>query len=456
MKIVLIGAGSARFTQGLVADLILSPQLGPYELALVDIDPAALEVADKLSRKLVEHAGASIRITAATDRRELLPNADYVITTIGVGGRRAWEQDVFIPRKYGIFQPVGDSVMPGGISRAMRMIPAMVDIARDVKTLAPNAHLFNYSNPMTANCWAVRRETGADIVGLCHGAFRVERNLAALAGVPEDEVTSVAIGLNHLTFFYRLYHQGRDLMPVLREKAVAELRSAASGGERPFPLAGNNFDDHPFGANPLSWSLFEAYGAYPSANDRHVTEFFPERFPGGRYYGRTLGVDAYSLEDAIAIWGDQVYEEMRAQAHGEKPLNEKLLERRVGEHEQLLQIMESIQCDGRQIFYANLPNNGAVPNLPPDAVLELPCVAMAGGMRAIHFDDFPDPLAAVLIRKIAAIQLTVEAALTGSRALFTEALLVDGAVTERGIADRLRDELLEAHRPNLPNFFPQG
>lgn len=457
MKIVLIGAGSARFTQGLVADLILSPQLGPYELALVDIDPVALEVAEKLSRKLIERAGAAITVSASTDRRDLLPGADYVITTIGVGGRRGWEQDVFIPRKYGIFQPVGDSVMPGGISRAMRMIPAMVDIANDVKALAPDAYLFNYSNPMTANCWAVRRETGVNIVGLCHGAFRVERNLARLADVPEDEVTSVAVGLNHLTFFYKLSHHGRDLMPALAEKAAAVLHDPAqNSGATPFPLAGNNFDDHPLAASPFSWSLFEAYGAYPSANDRHVTEFFPEQFPGGQYYGRTLGMDAYSLEDAIAIWGDQVYEEMRAQAYGEKPLSDELLKRRVGEHEQLLQIMQSIKGDERHIFYANLPNEGAVPNLPYDAILELPTVAMAGGLRPIHFDDLSTPLAAVLTRKIAGIELTVEAALTGSRALFTEALLADGAVTDRNVANRLRDEMLEAHRRYLPQFFPDG
>jgi alpha-galactosidase len=458
MKLVLIGAGSAMFTQGLVADLILSPQLGPYELALVDIDPAALEVAEKLSRKLIERAGADIKVSASTNRRDVLPGADYVLTTIGVGGRRAWEQDVFIPRKYGIFQPVGDSVMPGGVSRAMRMIPALVDIAHDVKALCPSALFINYSNPMTANCWAVRQETGIDIIGLCHGAFRVERALASNAGVSPDEVTSIAVGLNHLTFFYDLRHKGRDLMPVLREQVAKVLHDPANTAPKegfPFPEAGDTFSDHGIGSNPFSWSLFEAYGAYPSANDRHTSEFFPERFPGGKYYGRTLGVDAYSLEYVIA-WGDGIYEDMRAQAHGEKPLNEKLLERRVGEHEQLLQIIQSIQCDERKIFYANVPNNGAVPNLPYDAVLELPCVAMAGGLRAIHFDDFPDPLAAVLIRKIAAIQLTVEAALTGNRALFTEALLADGAVTDRDVANGLRDELLEAHRRNLPNFFPQG
>lgn len=458
MKLVLIGAGSAMFTQGLVADLILSPQLGPYELALVDIDPAALEIAEKLSRMLIERAGAQVTLSASTDRRDVLPGADYVLTTIGVGGRRAWEQDVFIPRKYGIFQPVGDSVMPGGISRAMRMIPALVDIARDVQALCPNALFINYSNPMTANCQGVRQATGIDVVGLCHGAFRVERALAHAADVPEAEVenvTSIAVGLNHLTFFYDLRHRGRDLMPILRQKAAAMLHDPANMNPAdgvPFPEAGDTFSDKGMATNPFSWSLFETYGAYPSANDRHVVEFFPERFPGGKYYGRTLGVDAYSLEYVIA-WGDGIYDDMRAQAVGEKPLNEKLLGRRVGEHEQLLQIIQSIQCDERRTFYANLPNNGAVPGLPDNAYLEMPAVAMAGGLRAVQYHDVPNALKAVLLKKLAAVELTVEAALTGSRALFTEALLIDGAITDRATADAMRDELLETHRRYLPNYW---
>ena len=171
IKMVLIGAGSAMFTRGLVADMILAEEMGPWELGLVDIDPEALEVATKLSEHMIKTRGAPIKVQASTDRRDVLPGADVVVCTIGVGGRRAWEDDVFIPRKYGIYQPVGDSVMPGGISRAQRMIPAMVDIARDVKALCPGAWFFNYGNPMTANCTAVRKATGLNMVGLCHGTF---------------------------------------------------------------------------------------------------------------------------------------------------------------------------------------------------------------------------------------------------------------------------------------------
>ena len=142
-KIVLIGAGSAVFTKGLIADFIQSG-FGSWEIALCDINEEILSSIRRLAEKMVAQKGADIQITASTDRRQLLPGADFVVTTIAVGGRRAWEQDVKIPRKYNIYQPVGDSVMPGGISRAQRMIPVMVEIARDIERLCPEAYFFFY------------------------------------------------------------------------------------------------------------------------------------------------------------------------------------------------------------------------------------------------------------------------------------------------------------------------
>jgi len=456
-KIVLVGAGSAMFTQGLVADMILSPDMGPWELGLVDIDPQALETAEGLSRRMVEARGAEIAISASTDRRDVLPGADVVVMTVGVGGRRGWEKDVFIPRKYGVYQPVGDSVMPGGISRAMRMIPALVDIARDVQTLCPEALFINYSNPLTANCWAIRKATGVPVVGLCHGQFSVERQLAQFIGAPPEEVTSLYAGLNHLTFFFDLRWNGRDAWPLVRDRLSRERRQRGD-----LEKVGQMFwemgaEDESFASqdNPFSWSIYEAYGAYPAVNDRHVSEFFPERFPEGRYYGKTLGVDAYSFEGTIA-WGDKIYADMRAQAMGEELLDEEVFERAEGEHELLINILRSMERDDRRVYSANLPNHGAVPNLPYDAILEMPTAATATGLRPLQIADFPDPLAAIINRKLSATLLTVEAALAGDRGLFVEALLADGAVRDPEVARKMSSELLEAHRQDLPNFFPQG
>jgi alpha-galactosidase len=455
-KLVLVGAGSAVFTRGLVADLIQLPEVGPWTLGLVDVSSEALETAEGLSRRMVEAKGADILIQASTDRRDVLPGADVVVTTIGVGGRRAWEADVFIPRKYGIYQPVGDTVMPGGISRAMRMIPALVDIAHDVKAFCPEAWFLNYSNPMTANCWAIRKATGVPVIGLCHGTFHVQRQLAGFIGAPPQEVTSLFAGLNHLTFIYDLRWRGRDAWPLARARLAQErgepVHVALLGAQ--FPEMGAPLDETFRAAdNPFSWSLFEAYGAYPSANDRHVTEFFPERFPGGAYCGKTLGVDVFSFEATIAH-GDRAYADMRAQALGEAPLDERVFARAEGEHEQLLEILRCTWADERRVFSVNVPNRGAVPNLPDDAVLELPAVSTAGGLRPLLLDDLPGPLAAILGRKLAATRLTVEAALAGERGLFVEALLTDGAVSDPDVAARMGEELLQAQRAYLPRFFP--
>jgi alpha-galactosidase len=184
-----------------------------------------------------------------------------------------------------------------------------------------------------------------------------------------------------------------------------------------------------------------------------VTEFFPERFPDGKYRGKTLGVDVFPLE-ATTARGDERYAAMRAQAVGEQPLDEGVFRRTVGEHEQLLTIIGAIRSDSRQVFAANVPNLGAVDSLPDDAFLEVPCAATARGLTPLQITDLPDTLAAILSRKLAATRLTVEAALTGSRSLFTEALLADGCVSNREAADRLRDDLLEAQRAYLPGFFP--
>jgi alpha-galactosidase len=286
------------------------------------------------------------------------------------------------------------------------------------------------------------------VVGLCHGVFHVERQLAGYIGAPPQETTTLYAGLNHLTFIYDFRWRGRDAWPLVRERLAAERRNPA-----PAAGLGQTFAEGFQAAdNPFSWSLFEAYGAYPSANDRHVVEFFPERFPQGRYYGLTLGVDAFSIDEIIA-WGDGRYEAMRAQALGQQPLDESIFDRAIGEHEQLVSILRSMEYDERRIFNVNVPNGGTVPNLPAEAILEVPAVATATGLRPLQLPDFSDLLAAIITRKLAPVELTVAAALSGDRTLMVEALLADGAVTERDTAVRLADDLLEAQRQYLPQFF---
>jgi alpha-galactosidase len=451
-KIVLVGAGSTTFTQRLVADLILSKDPSAWELALVDIDAEVLEVVTLLVDKMVKAKNADLRVTSTTDRREVLQGATFVVTTIAVGGRRGWEADVVVPRKYGIFQPVGDTVMPGGISRALRMIPPMVAVAEDVKQLCPDAYFFNYSNPMTAVCRAVRKATGVPLIGLCHGVHVAEGYLARFLGVEEGSISTFGVGLNHLTFLLNIFYKGQDALPMFREK-LNEQRPRLEQEINAKDEFVNWITGRPprYSDDPFTWSFFEQYNVVPLMLDRHASEFFPERFPQGSYYGKRLGVDAFPIDKRIA-WGDDVYLEMSRLAHSSEPLPENFFEQVPGEHEQLLDMMTSLLLDKRETFSVNMPNNGAVENLPDNAIVELPAAATARGFCQLHAGKLPDVLTAMLLRKLSSIEMTVEAALEGDYTLFVEALLADGAVSDRSIAKNLADDLIKAHAQHLPQF----
>lgn len=451
-KLVLIGAGSTVFTQRLIADIILADETDKWELALVDIDPVTLDAVDKLVAKMLQAKGAAIPVTATTDRKTVLKGADYVVTTIAVGGRLGWQRDIEIPRNYGIFQPVGDTALPGGISRAMRMIPQMIDIARDVADLCPDAVFFNYSNPMTAICRAIRKETGVPVIGLCHGVHHVEGVIARFLEVEDGSISSFGIGLNHLTFLTRLFHNGVDARPLIHAK-LQEQKAGLNDELAQKQVWANIVEGRAprFADDPFSWGMFEKYSIFPCAMDRHAVEFYPERFPGGAYCGHTLGRDAFPIDERIAL-GDQWFAEMLEIANSSDPLPKAYYENVPGESEQLLEIMHSLQRDERKLFSVNLPNQGQAPYLPKDAILECNAAAVGGGFAPVMADDLPPALIAKLQSKISSIEITVDAALTGSRDLMLEALLADGAIGDPDVARSLRDDLIDAHRVHLPQF----
>ncbi|MBN1671063.1 MAG: hypothetical protein JXR37_08530 [Kiritimatiellae bacterium] len=452
-KIVLIGAGSAVFTRGIVADLIRRGE--PIELALVDTDPHALEVVARLCTKMIEATRAPLELSASTDRRDALPGATAVVCTISVGGRRAWEQDVRIPRQYGIRQPVGDSVMPGGTSRALRMIPPMVAIAEDVLDLAPAALFFNYGNPMAAVCRGVHKATGAKMVGLCHGVVGVGRYLARVLDVPRERFRYTAIGMNHLTWFTEARVDGEDAMPRLHEIAAEKLagirydtlgaKREEDGTVRP----GEELDQ------PFCWQLFELFGAFPAVHDSHVMEFFPQFFASGQYFGKVVGENTRCIEKTIAR-GDKVFRQMEQDALSPDPLPANYFDSITGEHEQVVEIIESIRTDAGRIYSANLPNAGQVPNLPIGAVLEANAIADGGGIRHIAQPPLPAGVVGTLATRLAWVDTVVEAALEGSRDKFIQALVLDGSVRSLAQATALADELLAAHAQHLPRFARAG
>lgn len=453
--IVLIGAGSVSFTRGLIADMLFSER--PWEVRLCDTSAEALETAEGLARRMLDHRPADVILAADVDRRALLPGADAVVTTIAVGGRRSWETDVFIPRTFGIFQPVGDSVLPGGISRALRHCPVLVDIARDFAELCPEALFINYSNPMSALCRAVRQATDVPVIGLCHGVPHVQRYLADFAGLPRGEVSSVAVGVNHLTWFLELRHRGADAWPQVRrtleEQSGLEIDRETLG--RHIEEAGQKDPEgRPLWTRqPLSWELFRTYGAFPAVLDRHVAEFFPPLCREGGYYGRTLGVETIAFEPVIEH-GDTLSQAHHDQARGKAPLETGWATRRgLGEHEQLIEILEACWSDKPRVYSVNLPNTGQVANLPHGAIIECPALVDGRGFHPLAIGELPEGLAGILRRRISSQQLSVDAALSGDRNLLVQALIADGALMPPSRTEALAGELLAAQREHLPQFF---
>lgn len=433
-KVVLIGAGSASFTQGLVADMILTGE--PWEIHLVDINPENLAVAHGVVQRMLAARPAPVTVTATADRRAALPGADVVVCTFGVGGRRAWELDVFIPRQHGIYQPVGDSVLPGGISRAMRHVPLAVAIAQDIAELCPDARFINYANPMTAITRGIRKATGVEVLGLCHGVVHVQGYLAELAGVPLRETGLTCIGVNHCTWITEFRHRGQDLWPQI------EAAIAAAPPTRPQP--GQPFS----GAAPLSWELYDLYGAFPAPLDRHVVEFYPALCREGAYYGLTPGIEAYTFEGTIAR-GDEGFAKMAAVAAGRAPLDEEVFDHAPGEHEQLVTILDCLAGKGHGVFSVNLPNRGRVPGVPDEAVLEGNALIDENGIHVLDVGTIPLALRDQIARRAVVTELTVDAALTQDPELMAQAIIADGAVVQPQKARALANELLAAHAAYL-------
>jgi alpha-galactosidase len=392
---------------------------------------------------------------ATTDRSQVLKDATVVIATIGVGGRRAWEHDVFIPRKYGISMPVGDTVGPGGTSRALRMIPAMIEIARDVADFAPDALFFNYANPMSPICFAVHKIVGVPMMGLCIGTWHTVLYIADILGVEASDLSYSASGINHLTWFTEIVLKGQDLKPKLKNHANQVVQSTQQAIElakqdgAALPHTGSPFDSS--FKEPFSWQCMLWFDAFPSPGDRHITEFFPQFFREGHYFGKKLGIDEFSFENTIAI-GDKIFYEMQQDALGPNPLSQDYFLKQGGEQEQVVEILQAIENNQTKTFFANLPNTGQAPDLPIGAVIETPAVTDNRGIHPIQQTALPLSVAGMLASRFSWVETITEAALLGSREFFVQALILDGAISSPDVAVKMADELLNTHAEFLPNF----
>jgi len=382
-----------------------------------------MEIMERLGKQMVSEKDASLQIESTLDRREALKGADFVISTIRVGALDAHALDIKIPLKYQVYQGVGDTVGPGGLFAAFRHIPVTVEFCRDMEELCPDAWLFNFTNPMTTICRAARKTTKIKVVGLCHGIFGTKRFLADYLGVDASQFQVQAAGINHFTWIHDMRLNGEDAYPLL-EKKFAESGPSTQ---------------------PVSFKLFEIYGLYPSPGDRHVAEFFgyfhsPEA-EGGKKFGLSL-----RNVDAMKEGKDDYWNRLSAQADGREPLSS------YGSGEEVKGIITTMLEHKNTIHVVNIPNRGAIPNLPDEAVVELTAIVGEDGMKAICVDELPVGITTLLQNRLAQQELTVEAALTGDRNLALQAMLMDPMIRSIKDAESLLDKMIEAHSEHLPQF----
>ncbi|PZF66140.1 hypothetical protein DEI81_00420 [Curtobacterium sp. MCBD17_013] len=423
---VLIGAGSTVFTPGLLTDLARAAGFDDITVRLVDVAPEAAETMAAVGRRIAAQYGSHMRVEAVHDRREALRGAQFVTTTIAVGSAAGWRRDLEVPERFGIRQTVGDSVGPGGVLRALRHVPEIVAIGRDIADVAPDAILFNYSNPLTANVRAVTRETGIRAVGLCHGTMHTKSALARALEVPEQEITATFGGLNHLSWLMDIRTADQDLYPRLRE--LVEAR--AGGADAP-----SDWSEGPHA--PVSADLMRTFGLYPAPGDRHVAEFFADHLgPAGAGelpWGLQAGLDATReyIGEKSRLW-----DELRELADGDRPVPPPSDQ----EAERLVAMATAIRTGRTHVELAvNLPNHGLIGNLPETAVVEVPAAVGADGVRGVSVGDLPAGIAAVLTARALQQELVVDAALRGDRTLAIQALVLDPLVPDRATATAILD-----------------
>jgi len=436
-KITIIGGGSSTFTPQLMRLFIESETLIGSTITLMDINEHRLKVMESLSKQLIKRENADLQIQATTNQRKSLVDADFVITAIAVGGSDAWETDIELPAKYGIYMPIGDSVGPGGMMRAFRHIPVLVSVGKDLEEVSPDAFVFNYTNPVTANTMAMRRYTKVKSFGLCSCSSipRSGKYLGRLLGVNAEELSlpMPAGGINHCAAILEMrFKDGTDAFPIAKERIK----------------------------NPVQKWALENYGILPYCWT-HWTEFFPalcklEEEYNGRLQGLKMkyGMHVHDMtreRERVKNW-ERLVEKIALGREEEISLD--VLPK--GESIEVVQIIEAILENRNEIHVVNVPNRGAISNLPEDAIVEVSCIVGRYGIQPIHVGKLPEPIAATLRNHIAAQKLTVEAAVTGNRNVAYKAFLQDPQVASKLTleeTEKLLDEMLNAHARYLPRFF---
>lgn len=422
VKIVIIGAGSASFGMACLCDAFLTRELWASELVLVDLDEQALNRMAGAAKRMNAELDAGFGISCETDRRLALAGADFVITSIAINRIPLWKQDFAIPQKHGIRHLLGENGGPGAVFHTMRNIPVILGICRDMEELCPNALLINFTNPESRICLAINKYTRIRAIGLCHQIGEGLHIIGKIMGRDPESLSVKACGLNHFTWFkdIRDRDSGEDLYPELREK---ELES-----EPEF--------------EKLSRFMFHRFGLFPTSGDGHLGEYVP--------YAHEMAYSGGYNYAAYEIRRDDSAARLDGIISGSVPVDSAILK---PSGEKAFAIIKGIVADTNEVLDAvNLPNNGYIANLPADAIVEVPAVVCGSGVLGIGMGALPRGIAALCSSQINVQHLAVDAGALGDRELALQALLVDPNVPSAEAALAIFEELMEIHKPYLPQF----
>ena len=394
IRIAFIGAGSTVFMKNIVGDALHVPALADATFALMDIDPRRLEESELVARKLIDSMGAPARVETTTDRRRALAGADFVVTAFQIGGYRpATVIDFEIPKAYGLRQTIADTLGVGGIMRGLRTVPHLWAVAQDMAELCPDALLLQYVNPMAINTWALaERFPRVKQVGLCHSVQNTVEELAHDLDLPAGEIDYRVAGVNHVAFFLRLEHRGRDLYPALRQ--------GYREGRLPKPPL-----HMPRCPNRVRYEVMDHLGHFCTESSEHLAEYTPWFIKGHRpdlidTFGIPLDEYPKRCEEQMANWGAQA-DSYRTAARIEVRKS----------HEFAAEIMNAAVTGAPYVIYGNLPNRGQAPQLPHGAAVETPCLVDRNGIQPSVVDDIPPQLVALMRSQINVQELTVRALL---------------------------------------------
>lgn len=457
--ITFVGAGSTVFAKNLLGDVLATPELAESDIRLFDIDPARLDLSAAVAARVADSLGVHPRVQATTDRERALDGADYVLSMIQVAGYRPGTvRDFEIPARFGLQQTIGDTLGVGGIMRALRTIPVMLDVVHDMERLCPHALHLNYVNPMAMVTWALNAASSIRSVGLCHSVQGTAAELADDLGVPVGEIDYLAAGINHMAFYLRFERDGVDLYPA--------LHALRAEGRVP-------------DWNRVRYEMLGRLGYFVTESSEHFAEYVPwfikrsrpeliERFdiPIDEYLGRCgLAEVAWPLVERELRTPGSV---SRSDFEGAvRAADVRTMPRTLagalanfeafGRVERSLEygatIIEAMETGRPAVIYGNVPNDGLIDGLPHGCCVEVPCLVDRNGVQAVRVGALPPQLTALMRTNVNVQELTVAAVLGRSREHVYHAAMLDPHTAAELTLDEIHelvDELLLAHADWIP------